>query len=54
MVLKKVLAIVGLTAGGWLGWVIGSRANPFAGYFMAVLCSAFGLYVTMRWASRYY
>ena len=54
MVLKRVLAIVGLMAGGWLGWVVGSRANPYAAYFMSVLGSAFGLYVTMRWASRYY
>ena len=54
MILKKALAMVGMVAGGWLGWVVGSKANPVAGYFMSVLCSAFGMYVTLRWASRYY
>jgi hypothetical protein len=51
---KTLLSGVGLSAGGWLGWVIGSAANVMAGYFMAVVCAAFGMYVARRWASRYY
>jgi len=54
LVLKKVVGIVGLVAGGWLGWVAGAPVSPMFGYFTSVLGSAVGLFVTLRWASRYY
>jgi hypothetical protein len=33
---------------------VGSAANLTAGYFLSVICAAFGMYVARRWASRYY
>jgi hypothetical protein len=52
--MKKLMGLVGATAGGWLGWVVGAPLGLAAGFLVSMIASGVGMYVAVRWASRYY
>jgi hypothetical protein len=46
---KRLLALVGMTVGGWLGWAIGAWFSLFAAFVVGMIGSAAGLYLVNRY-----
>jgi len=45
---KGILNLIGMSAGGWLGWILGAWISVFAGYIVSVIGMGVGLYATSR------
>lgn len=50
----KLFGFLGLTVGGWLGWIIGQRFSFFAAVFLSIVGTGIGLYVGRRIAQEYF
>jgi hypothetical protein len=46
----KVLAFMGATIGGSVGWWLGARAGIMTAFFLSVIGTAAGGYYARRWA----
>lgn len=51
--MSRVLAIIGMSVGGWIGWDIGAVVSTFTGFIMCVFGTALGLYAARRFDARY-
>lgn len=51
--MRRVLAMVGMTLGGWIGWEIGSVVSLFTAFIVGMLGTAVGLYLTNRYVAAY-
>ncbi|HEX6589090.1 MAG TPA: hypothetical protein VF039_08710 [Longimicrobiales bacterium] len=51
--MKKLLGLVGATAGGWLGWIIGEPGGFFLAFMLSIVGTGIGMYYGYRLASRY-
>jgi len=51
---KGLLAFVGMTIGGWIGWVIGARLSTFMAFTLSMVGTGAGLYFANRFVSRYF
>jgi hypothetical protein len=40
--------LVGMTAGGWLGWVVGAWLSVFAAFVVSMIGTGVGLYAVRR------
>jgi len=49
---KRLLNLVGMTVGGWLGWQVGAFISVFTAYVIAVLGTGLGLYAAHRFTTR--
>jgi hypothetical protein len=49
--MAKLLAFLGATIGGAIGWWLGARVNTMAAFFISVLGTAVGVYVGRRVAA---
>jgi hypothetical protein len=47
---KRLLDLVGMTAGGWLGWMAGAWLSIFTAFIISVIGTGVGLYATRRFA----
>ena len=50
--MKKLLALVGSTAGSSLGWWLGARGGIMAAFMLSVVGAGFGIYAGLRAADR--
>jgi len=50
--MKKILALIGMTAGGWMGWAVGALVSTFTAYLMSVIGTGIGLYAANRFSQR--
>ena len=51
--MQRLLNLVGMSIGGWIGWAIGARVSFFTAFILGVVGTGVGLYFTQRFASRY-
>jgi len=51
--MSKLLALVGATIGGGLGWWIGAQAGIMTAFLLSVIGTAAGVYIGRRIAVRY-
>lgn len=51
--MNRLLAFIGMTIGGWIGWEIGSAVSFFAAFIVGMVGTAAGLYVVNRYIDRY-
>lgn len=49
----KMIVLIGATAGGALGWWIGSRFGIMAAFALSVIGTAAGVYFARRWAAGF-
>ena len=47
--LRKIVAFIGATVGGAVGWWIGSQFGPMTAYLASMLGTAAGVYFAGRW-----
>jgi uncharacterized membrane protein YeaQ/YmgE (transglycosylase-associated protein family) len=50
--MSKLLAFVGATLGGAVGWWLGDRAGMMTAFILSVIGTAIGVYVGRRLAIR--
>lgn len=46
--MKGILNLVGMSVGGWLGWVIGAQVSFFTAFIVSIVGTGVGLYYTQR------
>lgn len=51
--MEKVLIILGLTVGGWVGWAVGALFGILAAFTLSVIGTGLGLYLGRRVARDY-
>lgn len=51
--MRGMLALVGMSLGGWIGWELGSLVSLFTGFIVAVFGTAIGLYGARRFAAEH-
>ena len=50
--MKRILNLIGMSAGGWLGWTVGAWISLFAGFIVSVIGMGAGLYAAQRLTKR--
>jgi uncharacterized membrane protein len=51
--MKKVLVILSISIGGWIGWRLGSYIGFMTAYFLSVVGAAAGLYYSRKIMEKY-
>jgi hypothetical protein len=52
--MHKLLGLIGMTVGGWLGWVIGLRFSFLAAILLGIVGTGLGLYWGRRIAQDHF
>jgi uncharacterized membrane protein YeaQ/YmgE (transglycosylase-associated protein family) len=50
--MKKMLGLVGMTVGGWVGWAIGAPISIFTAFMVSMVGTGVGLYVAHKIARQ--
>ncbi len=50
--MKRFLDLVGMTAGGWLGWTVGAWVSLFTAFIVSMVGTGVGLYYTRRFTKQ--
>ena len=50
--MQKLLTMMGMTVGGYVGWAIGAPAGIFTAFMVSMIGTAAGLYAARRVADR--
>lgn len=51
--MKGILKTIGMSIGGWLGWVAAAPISMFAAFIVSVIGTALGLWATSRFITRH-
>lgn len=51
--MRRLLALVALSAGAWVGWIAGSAVSLLVAFLLSVVGAAAGHYAWNRFVSRY-
>lgn len=46
--MRRLLDLMAMSAGGWIGWVAGATISIFTAYVVSVIGSGLGLYASRR------
>jgi hypothetical protein len=49
---KGILNLIAMSAGGWVGWVVGARLSVFTAFIVSVVGTGMGLYAAQRFTRR--
>ena len=52
--MSKLLAFLGMTVGGWVGWAIGAPFSFTAAFLLSIVGTGVGLYVGRRIGQEYF
>ena len=52
--MEKVLVLVGVTVGSYLGWIIGMQAGFFTAFVLSIIGTGAGIYFARRLAREYF
>ena len=50
--MKRFLSLLGMSAGGWIGWAIGAQVSIFTAFIVSMVGTGVGLYYTQRVVKR--
>ena len=50
--MKRLLNLVGMSAGGWVGWILGAQISVFTAFIVSMVGTGVGLYYTQRAVKR--
>jgi hypothetical protein len=48
LAMRRLLDLVGMTAGGWLGWMVGAWISLFTAFVVSVVGTGVGFYLARR------
>jgi len=46
--MTKLINMIAMSAGGWLGWVLGAPVSYFAAFMLSMVGTGVGLYAGIR------
>jgi hypothetical protein len=49
--MKRILDLIGMSAGSWLGWMVGAWISFFTAFLLSMIGLGVGLYAT-RWITK--
>mgnify|MGYP003394938341 CR=1 FL=1 len=52
--MKGLLAFLGMSIGGWSGWVVGARLSTFMAFTLSMVGTGAGIYYAKRIVDRYF
>lgn len=50
--MKRILDLIGMSVGGWLGWSVGALVSFFTAFIVSVVGTGLGLYAVRRLQKR--
>jgi len=50
--LKRILDMIAMTAGGWVGWWMGAFVSIFTAFVISMIGTGLGLYAARRLSKR--
>jgi len=51
--MQKLLTMLGMTIGGYVGWLIGAPVGIFTAFILSIVGTAAGVYAARRFAERF-
>ena len=51
--MKRILDLVGMTIGGWVGWMAGAWVSFFTAFIVSIIGTGLGLWATRRYIGRH-
>jgi uncharacterized protein YcfJ len=51
--MKKIIIVLSVSIGGWIGWRLGEYAGVMTAYFLSVVGGAAGLYIGRKIMRNY-
>jgi hypothetical protein len=51
--MQKLLTMLGMTIGGYVGWLIGAPVGIFTAFILSMVGTAAGVYAARRFAERF-
>lgn len=51
--MQKLLTMLGMTIGGYLGWLVGAPVGVFTAFMVSVVGTAAGVYAARRLSQRF-
>jgi len=45
---KRILDLIGMTVGGWVGWALGATISIFTAFIVSMVGTGLGLYAVRR------
>lgn len=51
--MKKILVVLGMSVGGWIGWELGAFVSTFMAFVISVIGTGLGLYLVNRFSTQY-
>ena len=46
--MRRLLDLIGMTVGGWIGWAIGAMVSFFTAFIVGMIGTGIGLYAVRR------
>lgn len=46
--MKKIMNLLGMTVGGWIGWAIGAPVSIFLAFIVSIVGTGVGLYFAQK------
>ena len=53
MNMERLIDVLGMLIGGWLGWALGARISVFTAFMLGIVGTGMGLYAARRFAAAY-
>ena len=50
--MKRFLDLMAMSAGGWIGWIVGSWVSFFTAFIVSIVGTGVGLYAARRITKR--
>ena len=50
--MSRLLNLIGMTVGGWLGWQLGMLVSIFTAFIIGMIGTGLGLYASLRVSKR--
>jgi hypothetical protein len=52
--MNGLMAFVGMTIGGWVGWAVGAGVSLFVAFLLSIVGTGLGLWAARRFVQAYF
>ena len=47
--MKRLMDLIGMTVGGWLGWIAGAPVSTFTAFMISIVGTGLGLWLVRKY-----
>ena len=51
--MKRLVDLIGMSLGGWLGWAAGAPVSMYTAFMISIVGTGVGLWLTRRYVTRH-